>query len=219
MIEITFPPAFSIAFPIDFLFPLGTKAIMQSPPPAPDNNLDESVIADMKKQGAKISIWGVGTSLVTSYDHPALDGVYKLSALRGADGHWQYKLKLSEQAEKISNPGIYQVRRFFSEKSPVFDVMYDIELGIPTAPVMVSLDAAHVTTSVMDTTSFVDLLKPVFQQGVLVYPAESIHQSRERALQQAAQFSSLSILIGLEQQLHELKQKLISNVLAPHHDR
>lgn len=77
------------------------------------NSLDEYVVKKMKADGAQVSIWGVGTHLVTSYDHPALDGVYKLSAIKDEQGHWLYKLKLSEQAVKVSNPGIYQVRRFF----------------------------------------------------------------------------------------------------------
>src|SRR3990167_8675421 len=61
------------------------------------NSLDEYLIADLKKNGAKISAWGVGTSLATAYDHPVLDGVYKMSALQKSDGSWDYKIKLSEQ--------------------------------------------------------------------------------------------------------------------------
>ena len=45
------------------------------------NKLDEYVMQELKAQGAQVSIWGVGTNLVTAYDQPALDGVYKLSAL------------------------------------------------------------------------------------------------------------------------------------------
>src|SRR5688572_29036188 len=69
------------------------------------NDLDEQIITSLKEQGATIAIWGVGTKLVTAYDQPALGGVYKLSALRGADDAWKYKLKLSEQTAKVSNPG------------------------------------------------------------------------------------------------------------------
>ena len=78
------------------------------------NDLDEHIINSLKEQGARIDVWGVGTKLATAYDQPALGGVYKLSALRDGDGRWQYKLKLSEQAAKISNPGVLQVRRFRS---------------------------------------------------------------------------------------------------------
>ncbi len=75
------------------------------------NDLDEYLIRSLKEQGAKISVWGVGTRLATAYDQPALGGVYKLSAVL-ENGKWQPRLKLSEQTVKISNPGILQVRRF-----------------------------------------------------------------------------------------------------------
>ena len=182
------------------------------------NSLDEYTIAAMKQKGAPISVWGVGTNLVTSYDQPALDGVYKLSALRDDKGKWEYKLKLSEQTIKISNPGIYQVRRFFSKNSTVFDVMYDVELGIPKNPSMASLIEPSVETHIKESDSFIDLLKPVFVRGQLVFSPESIHEIRERSLAQAAQFSSLALTIGLEKNLHELKQKLISAVSVSHYD-
>lgn len=76
------------------------------------NDLDEHLIESLKQQGARISLWGVGTKLVTAYDQPALGGVYKLGAIHRADGGWDHKVKLSEQPVKISNPGVLQVRRF-----------------------------------------------------------------------------------------------------------
>lgn len=180
------------------------------------NSLDEYAIKKLKEEGAPISIWGVGTSLVTAYDHPALDGVYKLSALRDEKGEWQYKLKLSEQAIKISNPGIYQVRRFFENEKPVMDVMYDLELGISSHPESVSLDAPHASLHLADTSAFVDLLQPVFVKGKFVGVTESIHEIRERALQQVAQFLSThaenKYPVGLEKKLHDLKQRLITEV-------
>ena len=80
---------------------------------AASNDLDEHIIASLRQQGARIDIWGVGTRLITAFDQPALGGVYKLTALRQPGGAWDHKIKLSEQAIKISNPGILQVRRFF----------------------------------------------------------------------------------------------------------
>ncbi|HEX8833371.1 MAG TPA: nicotinate phosphoribosyltransferase, partial [Abditibacteriaceae bacterium] len=79
------------------------------------NDLDEHLIASLKEQGARIAVWGVGTRLVTGGDQAALGGVYKLSAVREGDG-WKTKIKLSEQAIKVSNPGIQQVRRYADER-------------------------------------------------------------------------------------------------------
>ena len=91
------------------------------------NDLDETIISSLKQQGAKINVWGVGTKLVTAFDQPALGGVYKLAALRREGGEWAYKMKLSEQAIKISTPGIQQVRRFRDEQGFVADMIYNVE--------------------------------------------------------------------------------------------
>jgi nicotinate phosphoribosyltransferase len=177
------------------------------------NNLNEHVIAEIKRQGAPISTWGVGTHLVTAYDHAALDGVYKLSALRNTAGEWQYKLKLSEQTVKVSNPGIYQVRRFFNQQRPIMDVLYDIELGITSLPEIISLETPHNLLKLENATEFSDLLTPIFRQGRLIYQPEPIHILRARGLHQINQFSQGNIippyLLCLEKQLHELKQLLI----------
>ena len=71
------------------------------------NDLDEHIITSLQEQGARINIWGVGTKLVTAYDHPALGGVYKLTAMRDQKGVWIEKVKLergSGQDHKPRNP-------------------------------------------------------------------------------------------------------------------
>ena len=79
------------------------------------SDLDEYTIADLKQQGAKIDVWGVGTRLITGHDHPALGGVYKLSA-NVENGQIVPKLKVSENVWKITNPGIKKVVRIYSRK-------------------------------------------------------------------------------------------------------
>ncbi len=69
----------------------------------------------------------MGTRLVTGHDDPALGGVYKLSGIRQADGPWEHKIKLSEQAVKISNPGVLQVRRYRRDGECMGDVIFDEE--------------------------------------------------------------------------------------------
>nr|GFC08913.1 nicotinate phosphoribosyltransferase 2-like [Tanacetum cinerariifolium] len=69
------------------------------------NDLEENLISSLQQQGARIDTWAVGTQLVTAYNQPALGGVYKLAALRTADGqNWDFTLKLSEQQAKTSIP-------------------------------------------------------------------------------------------------------------------
>ena len=176
------------------------------------NSLDEYVIADLKQQGATIDLWGVGTNLVTAYDHPALDGVYKLSALKDASG-WIYKLKLSEQEIKVPNPGRHQVRRFFCNEQYILDVIYDLDLGISDTPESILLDDTQSRKKLDDVDAFVDLLEPIFHRGKLVKPQQLIHEIRKEALFAVKDFDRQhgqhSYPIALESNLFQMKQRLL----------
>ncbi len=180
------------------------------------NSLDEYRIQQLKNQDAQISVWGVGTHLVTAYDHPALDGVYKLSAIKNAKNEWDYKLKISEDPVKISNPGIHQVRRFFSDENYITDVIYDIPQGITETPEIILMDEQHTQKKLANYDAFVDLLVPVFKKGKYIYPHESIHDIRARAIEQTHQFikthGEKTYPVALFKNLYDVKQKLISEV-------
>src|SRR5206468_7273017 len=91
-------------------------------------DLDEHSIADMKHQGAKIDMWGVGTKLTTGQPDAALGGIYKLGAVRRPGGQWQYRIKLSDERAKTSCPGLLQVRRFHQpDGNFVADAIYEID--------------------------------------------------------------------------------------------
>lgn len=181
------------------------------------NDLDETIIASLKQQGAQINVWGVGTKLVTAFDQPALGGVYKLGAICGKDGAWHYKVKLSEQSAKISNPGIQQVRRFRSETEYIGDAIYNTDRPATDEFTIVDpLDATRRKHIPADAT-FEDLLTPVFRKGQLVGPQPTLHQIRDRVHEQLALFHSgvkrllnpHSYPVGLEKCLHDLKTKLV----------
>ncbi len=181
------------------------------------NSIDEYVIADLKQQGAAISSWGVGTNLATAYDQPALDGVYKLSAIY-QDAKWEYKLKLSEQAVKISNPGRHQVRRFFVGEQYVMDMIYDIDLGIDDTPQGILLAGdANQSCRVDDCDAFVDLLEPVFKRGQCIQEKKSIHVVRDKAMAEADLFykthEDKAYPVSLEKKLYELKIKIKENII------
>jgi nicotinate phosphoribosyltransferase len=178
------------------------------------NSLDEYVIRSLKEQDAAISAWGVGTHLSTAYDQPALDGVYKLSALQNINHEWEYKLKLSESPIKISNPGRHQVRRFFSEEKWSGDVIYDIALGIDDNAIAIQLMSTPEIKYYADIDGYTDLLQPIFKAGSLVYQAESIHSTRQRAIDEISYFwrtykEAENYPVGLENKLYQLKEKLI----------
>lgn len=81
------------------------------------NDLDEYLIDSLKVQGAAITSWGVGTNLITSKDWPAFGGVYKLAAVMNKDGEFIPKIKLSENSEKITNPGNKTFYRVYEKET------------------------------------------------------------------------------------------------------
>lgn len=81
------------------------------------NDLDEYLIDSLKAQGAAITSWGVGTNLITSKDNPSFGGVYKLAAIRGEDGRFIPKIKLSENSEKVTNPGDKKIYRIYEKEN------------------------------------------------------------------------------------------------------
>ncbi len=181
------------------------------------NDLDEHVIASLKEEGARINVWGVGTKLATAYDQPALGGVYKLSCVRSDGGAWINKVKLSEQAIKVSTPGILQARRFRQGDRFVADAVYDETLGIADGCTIV--DPMNMTRRkpVPAGTPCRDLLVPVFRGGEPVYEVPSVHEARERARTELAGFHASikrrvnphEYPVGLEARLHDMKTQLI----------
>lgn len=81
------------------------------------NDLDEFLIQSLKAQGAAITSWGVGTHMITSKDCPSFGGVYKLAAVMGKDGKFIPKIKLSENTEKVTNPGNKTIYRIYEKES------------------------------------------------------------------------------------------------------
>lgn len=183
------------------------------------NDLDETIVASLKQQGAKVSVWAVGTKLATAYDTPALGGVYKLSALAGEDGKWQYKVKLSEQTAKTSIPGVLQVRRFRGPDGLfIADAMYDVDAGIHTPTEIIDpADPIRRREIPADSTGE-DLLVPIFRGGQLVYSVPDIGAAQQRTAEQLAGLHpSIKRFInphrypaGLESRLFDLRQKLIA---------
>lgn len=181
------------------------------------NELDETIISELKRQGAVITVWGVGTSLVTGKDNAALDGVYKISAIRSKGEEWKYKLKLSEQLLKISNPGILQVKRYSNHLENIGDVIYDINYP-PTEKTKVvdPLDPIR-EYHLKKNLNAKDLLEPIFREGKLVYQIPNLNQIRAHTKQELANFpvgikrflNPHLYRVGMEKQLFDIKVKLI----------
>ncbi|WP_299758226.1 nicotinate phosphoribosyltransferase [uncultured Pontibacter sp.] len=179
------------------------------------NDLDERLITHLKQEGAKINVWGVGTKMITAYDQPALGGVYKLAALK--DGTWAYKIKLSEQLVKTSNPGILQVRRYFNQERYLADMIYNELEPLPEQPQIVDpLDSTR-RRNVEQDAKYKDLLVPVFKQGELIYTLPGLPSIKAHSLQEVSQLHESirrylnphNYPAGLESGLHHFKIDLI----------
>lgn len=181
------------------------------------NELDETLIGELKRQGAQINVWGVGTNLVTSRDQPALDGVYKLSAIRDPGGKWQYKLKLSDQMIKVSNPGILQVRRFTEKGENVADLIYDIHTDISQGCSLVDPIDATKHRKLKHSLQGRDLLVPIFREGKSVYELPKLTAIQENTFRELAHLpfgakrfiNPHQYMVGLETSLYQLKIDLI----------
>ena len=162
------------------------------------NDLDEYAIEKLKKEGAKIDIWGIGTKLVTAFDQPVLGGVYKLGAIKNEQGEWAYKMKFSEEAVKASTPGFLQVRRVIEVSDNgnrienIQDIIYD-ELDVDTLP------------------EGENLLTPIFQNGALVYQTPDIQSIRNKSIENMKLFDEKilkSFRVSLDKKLILRKEKL-----------
>lgn len=147
------------------------------------NDLDEFLIDSLKTQGAKITSWGVGTHLITSKDCPSFGGVYKLAAIRDKDGHFIPKIKLSENSEKITNPGNKTIYRVYEKESGKikadliclteehFDEKEPLLLFDPLEPwKKTRLEGGSYTLR--------ELLVPVFSKGECVYSSPKTMEIR-----------------------------------------
>jgi len=187
------------------------------------NDLDEYRIAQLIDAGARIDVWGVGTKLVSSYDQPALGGVYKLGAIRpnGKDSSVQYKLKLSEDAIKVSNPGVLQVRRYFQNERAKLDVLYNIDDGEEFHSA-IKLSKEEEPIKLGPSLTSKDLLLPLFKEGTKVPNASSTAAEARKTKEESISKFSKDILqndkaktpygVYLEKGLHLMKKNLIRKI-------
>lgn len=186
------------------------------------SDLDEGEIDALKARGAAISVWGVGTRLVTAYDQPALGGVYKLGAIRAPGGPWLRRLKLSNHVTKISDPGILQVRRYSSGGRPHVDVLFDEDLGLPDPPAAVERRDGGRPLPLPGGAEWQDLLVPVVRGGRAVASTPSLRDTRAHARAELDRFDAGArrrsdpnpYPVGIEAGLYRAKLALMEQARA-----
>jgi len=155
------------------------------------NDLDENIIAELKAQGAKIDIWGVGTQLITAFDQPSLGGVYKLVAREKA-GALVPVIKISGNPEKISNPGVKEVYRIVDKQTGMAEADYmcmpdeeDVRSGKPIR----LFDPLHSHRfKLVERYEAITLLQPIFIEGELMYLLPQLDEIRRYHEEQLAFF-------------------------------
>lgn len=144
------------------------------------NDLDETLINSLKIQGAAINSWGVGTNMITSKDSPSFGGVYKLAALMDKkSGSFIPKIKLSENAEKITNPGNKNIKRIYSKETGkiIADLICLNGEHFEEKHSMLLFDPIETwkkTHLAPNTYTIRELLVPVFQDGTCVYESPAV---------------------------------------------
>lgn len=171
------------------------------------NDLDESRVRELLAQGAPITVWGIGTRLVTGGSESALGGVYKLSALADTSGTFRHVVKRSEERVKASYPGVLQVWRCRDAAGRIVDVLTDKLLSSGPESACVTLDGAAVQ---IDPSSARPLLIPAFDKGQRVMPDAPISVARERSLERWRRFADQAPIAVMDAGLWELRERMLA---------
>ena len=190
------------------------------------SDLDEYLIESLKAQDAKINSWGVGTRLITANDNPAFGGVYKLAAVKDADStEFTPKIKLSENTEKVTNPGNKTVYRLYNKKTGKIraDLICLADEKLDADQNMVLFDPIDTwkKTKVLGGTYEVrELLVPVIKEGKRVYESPSVMELREYCQKEQNTLWDESrrfvnpqkVYVDLSQKLWDLKKDLLEEI-------
>lgn len=189
------------------------------------NDLDEYLIETLKSQGATITSWGVGTNLITAKDNPSFGGVYKLAAIQDEKGEFIPKIKLSENVEKVTNPGNKTFYRIYDNETgkikadliclveETFDESRDLKLFDPNAPwkkTKLPGGSYHMR----------EMLVPVIKNGKSVYESPSVMEIRDICTkekdtlwEETKRFvNPQEIHVDLSQKLYDLKTSLLDQM-------
>ena len=190
------------------------------------SDLDEYLIDSMKAQGAKINSWGVGTNLITSKDCPAFGGVYKLAAVKDhPEGEFIPKIKLSENSEKVTNPGNKTIYRIYDKDSGKIraDLICLADETFDTSKDMIIFDPIETwkkTKIKGGTYTMRELLIPVFKRGLCCYTSPSVMEMRsicQRELntlwpETRRLVNPHEVYVDLSDKLYELRSNLLEEL-------
>ena len=189
------------------------------------NDLDEYLINDLKRQEAAIDSWGVGTNLITAKDCPSFGGVYKLAAIQNKAGEFVPKIKLSENTEKITNPGNKTFYRIYEKETGKIkaDYICFVEEELNPENDLLLFDPAETwkkTKLKGGTYKVREMLQPVFLNGKCVYESPSIREIAAYCKQEKDTlwdetkrlFYPHQVYVDLSDKLYKVKQELLNKM-------
>ncbi|MGE4275847.1 MAG: nicotinate phosphoribosyltransferase [Lawsonibacter sp.] len=190
------------------------------------NALDEYIIRDLVRQGARIDSFGVGERLITSRSEPVFGGVYKLVAIEDEEGTIVPKIKISENAAKITTPHFKKVYRIFSKdtgKAEADLICLRDENPDFSQPLELFDPAATWKRKVFADIEARELLEPIFQEGKLVYQSPDLQASRSYCQRQVDALwdevkrfeNPHNYYVDLSPKLWDIKQALLNSHEMP----
>ena len=186
------------------------------------NALDEYLIQDLLRQGAKIDMFGVGERLITARSEPVFGGVYKLAAVEEPDGTIVPKIKISENVEKITNPHFKKLYRFYGNDTgkAIADYLcvHDESVDDSGQMEIFDPDATWKRKTVYNFTAR-ELQVPIFKNGELVYKLPSLEEIRTYCAQQVDTLwdevkrfdNPHTYYVDLSQKLWDIRYDLLKN--------
>ena len=189
------------------------------------NDLDEYLLHDLGLQGAKIDSWGVGTNLITSKDCPSFGGVYKLAATMDKDGNFIPKIKISENTEKITNPGNKTIYRIYDKATGKIkaDLICFVGETYNTDKDLLLFDPIETwkkTKLPGGSYTMREILVPVFRNGECVYQSPSVKEIAQYCRQEKDTlwdetkrlFYPHEVHVDLSQSLYDVKKALLDEM-------
>ena len=189
------------------------------------NDLDEGLISSLKNQGAAINSWGVGTNLITSKDCPSFGGVYKLAAIQNEKGEFVPKIKISENTEKITNPGnktIYRIYEKASGKIKADLICFADEVIDPKQDLLLfdPMDTWKKTKLAGGTYTVREILLPIFKNGECLYKSPTLkeiaaycREEKDTLWDETKRlFYPHRVYVDLSQKLYDVKQSLLDQM-------
>ncbi len=182
-------------------------------------DLDEYTIQDLKLQGSRIDIYGVGTYLITSHNNPSLGGVYKLAAME-ENGVLVPKMKISDNPVKITNPGFKKVIRIFSEKENKAEadvICLRDEVIDESKPLVITHPTERWKKKEFTEYYTVELQKQLFRNGELVYKLPTMEEIVKKTQNSLNSFweeytrllRPQTYKVDLSDKLYELKHEML----------